>query len=211
MMTDHPGRIALVALVSLAAPVAFLAGCNGKTGGGLKPGQYPVPDPADPGARRTPAQSAGAKAWRVPKGVTARKWRYIVIHHSGTDEGSAAAFDRYHRNVRGWKDLAYHFVIGNGRGTADGAVEVGPRWKGQRAGAHAGVQKYNSLGIGICLVGNFEKSVPTKKQREALARLLQFLMKRFGVKPADVKRHSDVVQTKCPGKRFPWPVVKSSR
>ncbi len=202
-MTGHQGRNGLVAVAAL---VAIFAGCNGKTGGGFKPGELPVPPPARP-SRGT----ASEKAWDVPRGASARAWRYIVVHHSGTDEGSAAAFDRYHRNVKGWKDLAYHFVIGNGRGTADGAVEVGPRWKGQRAGAHAGVQEYNVRGIGICLVGNFEKSVPTKKQRESFAKLVRFLMKRFSIRPADVKRHSDVVQTKCPGKRFPWPVIKSSR
>jgi len=189
--------------VALVAPLAFLAGCNGKTGGGLKPPELPVP-PRGVADHRAPAAD---KVWKVPRGVTARKWRHIVIHHSGTDEGSAAAFDRYHRKVKGWKGLAYHFVIGNGHGTVDGAVEVGPRWKSQRVGAHAGVPKYNDFGIGICLVGNFEKSAPTKKQLEALKALLRFLMGRFGIRPSDVIRHCDIVPTKCPGKRFPWPVL----
>lgn len=189
-------------LAAVFMPLAFVVGCNGKTSAGLKPRGLPVSRPARP---------AMVKAWRIPKGVTARKWRYIVIHHSGTNEGSAAAFDRYHRNVKGWKDLAYHFVIGNGRGAADGIVEVGPRWKDQRVGAHAGDEKYNEFGIGICLVGNFEKSAPTKKQRVALAQLLKALKKRFGIPSLAVKRHSDVSLTKCPGKLLPWPVGTSSR
>ncbi len=189
--------------------VALVAGCNGKSGGSHEPRRFPVPAEREPANGCVVRGLSAEKAWRVPEGVAARKWRYIVIHHSGTDEGSAAAFDRYHRNVKGWKDLAYHFVIGNGRGTSDGAVEAGPRWKEQRVGAHAGVQRYNDFGIGVCLVGNFEKSVPTKKQRQALGRLLSSLMKRYGIPAARVKRHSDIVQTKCPGRRFPWPVTSS--
>jgi len=203
-----PDRLMTVALVT---SVAFLAGCNGKTGGGLKPAELPVPAQGKTGPRRPAAPASVEPAWKIPRGVAARKWRYVVIHHSGTDEGSAAAFDRYHRKVKGWKGLAYHFVIGNGQGTTDGAVEVGPRWKSQRVGAHAGVQKYNDFGIGICLVGNFEKSVPTKRQLEALRRLLRHLMSRFGIRPSDVIRHSDILPTKCPGKRFPWPVVPPSK
>jgi len=193
--------------VVLIASIALLTGCNGKTGGGLKPPELPGPAQGKTGSRHPATPASVEPAWRIPSGVAARKWRYIVIHHSGTDEGSAAAFDRYHRKVKGWKGLAYHFVIGNGHGTVDGAVEAGPRWKGQRVGAHAGVQKYNDFGIGICLVGNFEKSVPTKKQLVALRRLLRHLMSRFGIRPSDVIRHSDILPTKCPGKRFPWPVV----
>jgi N-acetyl-anhydromuramyl-L-alanine amidase AmpD len=201
-----PPSVSPVALTYLFAAafvsLAFVAGCNGKSSTGLKPRGLPNSRPARP---------VVAKAWQIPKGVTARKWRYIVVHHSGTNEGSAAAFDRYHRNVKGWKDLAYHFVIGNGRGATDGVVEVGPRWKAQRVGAHAGDEKYNRHGIGICLVGNFEKSAPTKKQRETLAKLVGALKKRFGVPSFGVKRHSDIGLTKCPGKLLPWPVVTSSR
>jgi len=193
--------------VALVVSVASLAGCNGKTGGGVKPPELPVPPRGKTDPRRPAAPGSVEPAWKIPPGVAARKWRYVVIHHSGTDEGSAAAFDRYHRKVKGWKGLAYHFVIGNGRGTVDGAVEVGSRWKGQRVGAHAGVPKYNNFGIGICLVGNFEKSVPTKKQMEALRRLLRYVMSRFDIRSSDVIRHCDIVPTKCPGKRFPWPIL----
>ena len=145
-------------------------------------------------------------AWEVPEGVEARDWRHIVIHHSATDEGSAATFDEYHREVKGWKGLAYHFVIGNGTHTPDGSVEVGYRWKRQIAGAHAGVREYNQYGIGVCLVGDFETARPTKKQMASLKELLAFLTKRFSVAPVDVVRHKDLTKTKCPGRNFPWPV-----
>ena len=36
------------------------------------------------------------------------KWQYIVIHHSATGKESAASFDNYHPEQRGWENgLAY--------------------------------------------------------------------------------------------------------
>jgi 5-methylcytosine-specific restriction endonuclease McrA len=37
-------------------------------------------------------------------------------------------FDRSHRD-KGWDELGYHFVIGNGTSSGDGVVEVGTRWQ----------------------------------------------------------------------------------
>ncbi len=182
---------------------ALVSGCPNPSTRRSRPGDEDVPARAN----GTSEAGTGAASWDVPAGVTARAWRYVVIHHSGTSEGSAAAFDRYHKTVKGWRDLGYHFVIGNGRGTPDGSVEVSKRWKDQRPGAHAGVRYYNACGVGGCLVGNFERTVPTKKQMASLGRLIAFLMKRFKVPAEGVLRHRDLVSTKCPGKRFPWPVV----
>jgi len=113
----------------------------------------PRPGPASASSAapaEVPVLAAGA-GWDVRLG---RNWRHIVIHHSATATGSAASFDREHRE-RGWEGLGYHFVIGNGTGTGDGQVEVGYRWRNQQRGAHAGNLEYNEYGIGICLVGDF--------------------------------------------------------
>jgi hypothetical protein len=216
------GRAAIVALV----PV-LLGGCPDEARDGhpargeywqrydslghQRPGSTTPRGPDDvvgpTGQARSLAQ-VDRRRWEVPVKVKPRAWKYIVLHHSATDEGSAEAFDKYHRKVKGWKGLAYHFVIGNGTSTPDGAVEVGYRWKDQKPGAHAGVKEYNHHGIGICLVGDFEHSRPTKKQIASLRALLGFLRKRFGLGPGTVVRHRDVGETKCPGKNFPWPVLK---
>ena len=133
-----------------------------------------------------------------------RPWRYIVIHHSATPCGSAASFDNWHRNHNGWDELGYHFVIGNGTDSGDGEVEVGNRWKKQLPGAHAGVWKYNQFGIGICLVGNFEKHPPTPKQIKALLELVNYLCATYHIPRRNILRHSDIKNTKCPGKYFPF-------
>ncbi|MEE9200715.1 MAG: peptidoglycan recognition family protein [Candidatus Brocadiales bacterium] len=139
--------------------------------------------------------------------VAKNDWRYIVIHHSATHEGSARTFDDYHRNKRGWKNgLAYHFVIGNGTQTGDGEIEVGRRWKRQLYGAHAGDSYFNRTGIGICLVGNFEEGErPTEKQLESLERLIRYLSRKHDIPLSRVITHKEIREnhTACPGKNFP--------
>ena len=133
-----------------------------------------------------------------------RSWDYIVVHHSYSRKGSEAIFDDYHKNVRGWLGVGYHFVIGNGHGSPDGAVEVTFRWEKQLHGAHAGVDKYNQHGIGICLVGNFEKTYPTPAQMRSLVSLTNYLQNRCHVPTSRVLLHRHVRNTKCPGELFPF-------
>ncbi|MBM4017291.1 MAG: N-acetylmuramoyl-L-alanine amidase [Planctomycetes bacterium] len=135
-----------------------------------------------------------------------RPWRWIVIHHSATDTGSAAAFDAFHRGARQWDELGYHFVIGNGGGSADGHVEVGSRWPKQKWGAHCRVgdnEEYNYFGIGICLVGNFDNRRPGEAQMAALARLVDYLSHRYKILDAHIIGHGTVGDTRCPGRMFP--------
>ncbi len=171
-----------------------------------------VPVPLPPRPHRGPGGSVTVRsgpedatpqereAWsvRVPR----RAWQYIVIHHSATDSGSAASFDQAHK-AKGWDGLGYDFVIGNGRGTADGAVEVGYRWRQQLRGAHAGDETMNKHGIGICLVGDFSRSRPTAAQMRSLTRLCNFLADYCGIAPENLRLHGDVKQTECPGRNFP--------
>lgn len=141
-----------------------------------------------------------------------KSWEYIVIHHSATEKGNAAEFDEYHREKRGWKHgLAYHFVIGNGSHSGDGEVEVGNRWKNQIHGAHTANMDCNRVGIGICLVGNFEDgAAPTENQFESLVNLVQHLSRRYDIPPSNVILHKQVHQkgTACPGKNFPYDKLK---
>ncbi len=135
-----------------------------------------------------------------------RRWQAIVIHHSATDVGNAERFDRYHRQARGWSQgLAYHFVIGNGRGSGDGEIEVAQRWLDQLAGAHAGDRDLNEVAIGICLVGNFEEREPTPAQMASLVRLVIALQRAFAIPRDKVILHCEVREghTVCPGRHFP--------
>ncbi|MBI3831927.1 MAG: N-acetylmuramoyl-L-alanine amidase [Planctomycetes bacterium] len=144
-------------------------------------------------------------------GTTEREWTAIVFHHSATVAGSAQSFDAYHRTHNGWRSLGYDFVIGNGNEMPDGAIEAGPRWKAQEAGAHANSAEYNSHGIGICLVGNFDLAPPTEKQIEAARALAEALARRYRIPPSRIFGHGQIREgggTACPGRFFPMEKVK---
>jgi hypothetical protein len=151
----------------------------------------------------SPAFFGGAEATPLKKH---HAWRHIVIHHSATRKGNAAIMDRYHRNHRRMHNgLAYHFVINNGTcGTRDGEVEEGKRWSRQIAGGHVRQDWLNGSGIGICLVGNFKRHQPTRKQMESLAALVDRLRKAHRIPISCVKGHGEFggERTECPGKYF---------
>ena len=150
----------------------------------------------------------GNARWGVPD--ISKRWRMVVIHHSATASGSAAIFDRYHREYKHWAGgLGYHFVIGNGRPVRDGFVEVGRRWLGQSDGAHAGVAEVNHVGVGICLVGNFEDGHPTARQMASLRALLRWLHLACRIPYSEVKGHRDVKLTDCPGRNFPMEELRA--
>ena len=135
-----------------------------------------------------------------------RKWKTIVIHHSATTAGSAAAFDRYHRQTLGDPDgIKYHFVIGNGNGSPDGLIEVTDRWRTQKDAAHLYHPENAPDSIAICLVGNFEESRPTSAQIDAADKLAYVLMRRFDIPLSRVLTHRMVDEdaTVCPGRYFP--------
>lgn len=135
-----------------------------------------------------------------------RIWRHIVIHHSGTQTGNARIFDYFHRRVRGMENgMAYHFVIGNGSESGDGEIETGERWLKQLQGGHLKSEAQNEVAIGICLVGDFEKNRPTRKQIASLIELVTYLRDKVGKPYPDFFLHRDIniTPTNCPGRLFP--------
>ena len=144
--------------------------------------------------------------------VARHRWRFIVVHNSGTRQGNARIFDYYHRYVRKMPNgLAYHFVIGNGTSSGNGQIEIGNRWTKQLQGGHVHSDYLNNIALGICLVGDFNRDLPTKEQLEALDELIRYLRVRVGKidrKPAIVKAHKEINPpqwpTDCPGDRFPY-------
>lgn len=135
------------------------------------------------------------------------RWRYLVIHHSGVEVGNVQSMDRYHREERHMEHgLAYHFVIGNGKGMGDGEVVATRRWREQLDGGHLASEAQNRVALGICLVGNFDQRKPTERQMESLQALLTALLKRCALSPDAIKTHQqiNVVKTRCPGRFFPF-------
>jgi hypothetical protein len=156
------------------------------------------------------SRSVRSEIDRAP--VMRRRWQFIIVHNSGTRQGSARVFDYYHRRVRRMQNgLAYHFVIGNGTSTGDGEIEVGDRWRRQINGGHVHSDYLNNIALGICLVGDFNRSRPTSRQLEACEELIRYLRKRCGKidgRDAVVRPHREVNPprwaTDCPGDAFPY-------
>ncbi len=136
------------------------------------------------------------------------RWKYIVVHNSGSRNGNAKIFDYYHRRVRKMRNgMAYHFVIGNGSASPDGRIEIGERWSRQINGGHVASDYLNDIGIGICLVGDFNNDLPTTNQLGALKELTDYLRKIAGNKRRKtpvVRGHRDInpKPTDCPGDRW---------
>lgn len=124
------------------------------------------------------------------------KVRYIVVHCSASPPSvyvDAKVIDRWHKE-RGFLKLGYHYVI-----KRDGAIEAGRKLS--EVGAH--VEGYNSVSVGVCLVGGVnEARVPVDNfaslQKDSLRWLLEQLSVMFPT--AVVQGHRDFpnVRKECP-------------
>jgi hypothetical protein len=108
------------------------------------------------------------------------RWDYIYIHHSATPGGDALTLGQ---STPG--GVGDHFIIGNGDGCADGEVQIAQRWNNQQSALPpAGASTIDPHCISICLVGDFDHTVPTPVQMRRLTQLVNTLQTRFHV-PGD--------------------------
>jgi N-acetyl-anhydromuramyl-L-alanine amidase AmpD len=132
-----------------------------------------------------------AYTWAYKPGYRSET-RYVILHHAA-GSGSAEAIHAYHRDIRGWCGIAYHYYV-----RTDGRVYRGrpENWKG---GHTTG---YNHNSIGICFEGNFETDVMPDAQLSAGRALILDILTRYP--SAVIKAHRDLGVTACPGKNFPF-------
>ncbi len=198
----------------LTAAIAMASGCAGNRkssiaqiepyAGGRPATVRPLQPPPAPRPQPPAVAKKDNNSW-VPAIGISRRWTSVVVHHSANAKASPDAMRSYHMNTRGWDELGYHFVIGNGIAYGDGAVYVGNRWKKQMTGAHCKTpgNQYNEHGVGICLIGDLQKTKPTPRQMESLARLVNFLCQKCGIPRSRVLTHGGITgKTACPGKNF---------
>lgn len=122
----------------------------------------------------------------------------IVVHHAASAPGARMEdLRRYHVETLGWKDIGYHYVI-----ERDGTLRVGR--PAHQVGAHVAQFNRNiwkrTYLLGICLMGNCEKDLPTPQQINTLVQLLAILCKRHSLTTKQVKGHRDLLPTRCPGR-----------
>jgi len=142
--------------------------------------------------------------YETEAGIRAGRWQCIYIHHSKGPEGDALTLGE---RTGGLPD---HFVIGNGHGCEDGAIQVGERWNGQQAaGVVGGRQPLPQLAgvadgyISICLVGDFDQKVPTALQLQRLEELVQSLQQKLRIPGAAVWAFDRPGSVAGIGRRFP--------
>lgn len=139
----------------------------------------------------------------VREGGGAVEWGAIVIHHTGQPEGSAVAIDEHRRKVvRDPLGLVDHFVISNGRGERDGAIEATRHWTRGTQTPHLFRKGDLPPAISVTLVGDLEAAPATPAQVAALASLLAALTDRFAIPVDRVLTHREVEGrgTTCPGR-----------
>ena len=132
-----------------------------------------------------------------------RDIKKIVVHHSGSRVLKGMdnpALVEFRHKLRGFDEIGYHYIIGNGKLTNDGEVYVGRDV--EKVGAHAYGHNYDS--IGIALIGNFNFEHPTEKQRENLIKLIRDKSKRYNILLEEVYGHRELdnTETECPGRNF---------
>lgn len=129
--------------------------------------------------------------------------RYITIHHDGIDrQTSLKEIDTYHKDSCGWEcGFAYHYYISNDR-----IYKVRDE---HQIGSH--VKNGNSLNIGICVHGDFNKTRPTLKQQILILILINKLVYQYQIKKENIKRHQDWEQnpTSCCGQNFDFERMKT--
>lgn len=127
--------------------------------------------------------------------------KVLIIHHSGgtntnpledTSHHTAQIMESYHLSL-GWEGLGYHYVI----------HKNGDVWKGRPEGYHgAHTTGMNTSSIGICLAGNFDATLPSKEQENALITLLLELTKKYSITPENIVPHRNYAKKTCYGNKL---------
>lgn len=123
--------------------------------------------------------------------------RFIVIHYTGTDGGSALNNGAYFAN-NVVKTSAHYFV------DSDTVVQSVPddrvAWHvGAKIYYHADARNSNSIGIELCDEKKDGKIYPTQKTIDRALELTRRLMAKYNVPQDRVIRHWDVSHKLCPG------------
>lgn len=141
---------------------------------------------------------------------------YVVIHHSETKDGVWKDWDairRYHKDVKGWRDIAYHYgieLVGTELTLQYGRTP-------ETVGAHCNEGGMNTKSLGICVVGNFDNKPPAESILEMLRGLVKSIQTQYNIPTNRVLGHKEAqvamggVATKtCPGKMFDMDAFRAS-
>ncbi|KAM9326279.1 peptidoglycan recognition protein 1-like [Gastrophryne carolinensis] len=155
----------------------------------------------------------GAQPPRCIHGLRTPVPQVLIIHTAGafcfsadTCRAQMRNVQHYHRNVKGWCDIGYNFLIGE-----DGRVYEGRGWR--TLGTHSG--EHNGRSIAISFMGNFMGRAPNMAALSAAQKLISCGVAKHHIKRSYVlKGHRDVNPTLSPGDALyrvirKWPHYKA--
>jgi len=149
---------------------------------------------------------------------------HAIVHHTGITRSYSQAevpsillgYCLYHRNSRGWDDVAYNFFIDR----------FGRAWEGRAGGIDRGIRGGHTAGFsgystGIAFIGNYNSNAPTWQQNATLVELLAWKLSIHNLDPQGsttvisrgsfkwdegvpvtlktIMGHRDAQTTSCPG------------
>jgi hypothetical protein len=119
--------------------------------------------------------------------------RDLFLHHSVTPDGgpdTVRSIQRFHQDTRGWADIAYTWLYSpSSRTFFEGR---GPGVSGAHTSGH------NRTSHAVCVLGNYEKTVPPRHVITDLADWARWHGGYWG--PGSYRTHADVGSTQCPGR-----------
>ena len=129
----------------------------------------------------------------------------VLIHHSVTKHEATPDDIALLHKARGWGGIGYHFVI-----TKDGTVY----YVGDISTARAHVLDKNEKFLGIVMVGDFTKHLPSDEQIKSAHDLCKFFFFQTPSLPTlkgwdQLGGHKDQQATACPGSS--WPIDMRER
>ena len=128
----------------------------------------------------------------------------VIIHSTGSAGASVPALDDYHRRVKGDPlGLPYHFLIGNGRGVADGRIHFSADRLAALGSATGTGRGDGSVRLDIGLVGDANRTAPTAAQLAALGEILDYLKAKGGRLRVRLHNEAEPSPSGCPGSQFP--------
>ena len=236
----EPSRRELLKGAVLGLAAAVMAGCPPETPLNELPNAYEehVPDESGvrpkvdeskivvPATQRPQVSDYGAimarSAWTTTplalRGATAIGGvTKVTIHHSGDGKAflpaSAADVARHLQIVlqahlqRGMIDIGYHFAVDpQGRVWQCRSLN----YEGQHVRMSANGVHNNEHNVGVVALGDFNVQAVPAAQLNRLLELVRQIRAKFGLKPAAVLMHGEIVQTDCPGKALK-PLIADAR
>lgn len=172
----------------------------------------------------------------VEDGYQPLQWKGIVVHHSASPDGmqkDAEGIVKYHTSYRidynivskeeferrkkakqgkvfqePWKAVGYHYLVEY----VGSEIILYPGRSLSVIGAHAGHKvsnRFNKEYIGVCVIGDYDKTMPSKEIIKFTQGVVRTLMDRFSFTKDKVIGHREVFdklgvprEKSCPGNLF---------